>query len=309
MLKDRLYEQLDKTTTDMLHLNRYLGLQAPRKIPGISDFTAHNPSRPAPYPFLSDAVLVAIDVEGNMVSGKRVKSHHSVTEVGVSVLDTRDLVSLPPGTKACNWLEKIRSRHFYITKWSRKKRPRKFMFGISELIDIETTPDFLTSVFRIPLEPPSAGFSASVWDGVAQLLGFRRPLLEPERPARNIVLIGHGTYNDLYNLNVLLNCDVYAAAPVVGHIDTSVMAVDEGLPASLEELATEFELSPENLHNAGNDAAYTMRVLLIMAVLRAEFGMRALPYFPPWRYGLRDAKRRRRLVDGNLDDSVAQPAQ
>lgn len=83
--------------------------------------------------------------------------------------------------------------------------------------------------------------------------------------ARNNVLIGHGFENDLSILR-FLKFDLHSS--IVGIIDLQKIAaeimpsVSVRLGHILEELLCPFE----GLHNAGNDAYFTLRALLLLAI-------------------------------------------
>jgi hypothetical protein len=96
---------------------------------------------------------------------------------------------------------------------------------------------------------------------------------------RNIVLIGHSIKQDLKVL-LRLGVDFYKVAPVVAILDTHGMSRDLLGPESrslegaspltvftlwnvLQELQCPFK--PHELHNAGNDATYTLHAMLLLA--------------------------------------------
>ncbi|KAK2739481.1 hypothetical protein FQN55_009446 [Onygenales sp. PD_40] len=108
-------------------------------------------NRPAPSPFASQPIFISVDVEANE------KSHHQITEIGVSTLDTLDLVGIPPGEGGCNWVAKIRSRHFRIKEYSHVVNkdylegcPDNFRFGESEWVSITKAAEVVDSCFHPP---------------------------------------------------------------------------------------------------------------------------------------------------------------
>jgi hypothetical protein len=109
-----------------------------------------------PYPFDQGAVFVCIDVEANE------HVHEQITEIGISTLDTLDLVGVPPGEGGKNWMKKIRSRHFRTVEHSHVVNKTyihgcadKFEFGTSEWISVRNAAKAIDSCFKYPY---SAGF-------------------------------------------------------------------------------------------------------------------------------------------------------
>jgi hypothetical protein len=105
----------------------------------------------APYAFDKDTVIISIDVESYE------RGHHLITEVGVSTLDTMDLVDLAPGKGGENWMKEIRSRHFRIKgrEYLRNTEfcignPDAFDFGTSEFVSIGDAPNAVDACFEYP---------------------------------------------------------------------------------------------------------------------------------------------------------------
>src|SRR5262249_34998073 len=85
------------------------------------------------------------------------RAHNLITEIGVSTLDTLDLVSIPPGPGGKNWISQIRSRHFRIqgrehlvNKDFCTGNPEAFQFGNSEFIKLSEAPARVDSCFEWP---------------------------------------------------------------------------------------------------------------------------------------------------------------
>lgn len=107
--------------------------------------------RPAPFPFAGEPIFICVDVESNE------RYHDQITEIGVSTLDTLDLVGVPPGEGGCEWMAKIRSRHFRISERSYIVNrnyvsgcPDKFEFGKSEWVSIQQAANAVDSCFHPP---------------------------------------------------------------------------------------------------------------------------------------------------------------
>ncbi|EXJ55036.1 uncharacterized protein A1O5_12775 [Cladophialophora psammophila CBS 110553] len=106
---------------------------------------------PAPFPFEADTVIIAIDVEAYE------RDHDIITEIGISTLDTLDLVNIPPGPNGKNWMDRIRSRHFRISGREHLVNkdfcignPNAFQFGRSEWVDLKEAVAEVDSCFEWP---------------------------------------------------------------------------------------------------------------------------------------------------------------
>ena len=77
---------------------------------------------PPPSTPLHEPVFVAVDFEKECKRWRQVHDlptgpgTNRVSEMGVSRLDTREISSIPPGTRASNWFRKIYSLHYRITE-------------------------------------------------------------------------------------------------------------------------------------------------------------------------------------------------
>lgn len=137
-----------------------------------------------------------------------------------------------------------------------------FRFGESEFIHLDDAPTVLATCFRFP-------FSAS------ESQKQRLPKDATAEDKRTIVLVGHDFNNDIrymrnlgYDVTNLSNLSKHA--PI---LDTQgmyrVMKGDKD-PAKLAKLLDELDIIPWGLHNAGNDARYTMEALIGIVVDKAS---------------------------------------
>lgn len=222
-----------------------------------------DPSQLPLYPFASNVVLIAVDVESYERDSKK------ITEIGVSTLDTLDLVGIAPELYGSGWRDKIRSRHFRIKEHAHLMNgdfvagnAGDFRFGESEFIDLDEAPMVLATCFRFP-------FSATKDDQQ------RIPEGTSAEDKRTIVLVGHDFGNDIqymrnlgYDVTNLSNLSKHA--PI---LDTQgmyrVMKGDKD-PAKLAKLLEEIDVIPWGLHNAGNDARYTMEASIGIVVDKAS---------------------------------------
>ncbi|KAH9810759.1 hypothetical protein Tdes44962_MAKER05990 [Teratosphaeria destructans] len=83
---------------------------------------------------------------------------------------------------------------------------------------------------------------------------------------RDVIFVGHGAQNDeqfLRRLGFSLRTD----ADISGTMDTQKLAgAGKKNGVALWRLALSLSLNPVNLHNAGNDAAYTLQALVAIAL-------------------------------------------
>lgn len=218
-----------------------------------------NPTLPSPYPFDRFQVFIALDVE----CYEHDKS--KVTEIGIATLDTQDLQSVAPGPCGANWQPKIRARHFLIREHLHLQNndfvagcPDRFEYGSSELINIADAPARIAECFRPPYGCPSSELST---------------LGGSSGEKRSVVLVGHDVSQDIrylsrvgYNVN-----NMHPGSFSI--LDTSALhraLVREWQPHSLAGILLDFDLQAWHLHNAGNDAVYTLWVMFAVCVKSAS---------------------------------------
>ncbi|KAI4715614.1 hypothetical protein E4T48_08206 [Aureobasidium sp. EXF-10727] len=193
----------------------------------------------------AEPVFVCVDLEAFEFAQEK------ITEVGVSVLDSRHVIGTDPGPDGMEWLSKINTRHIIIQEHKRlvNKRflhgcPDKFNFGQSEFVSLKHVHKTLTQMFD---NPSPASIRAS------------------DQGSRNLILVGHGLSNDTAYLNKL-GFAPHAKGNIIQDVDTQKFVGTKKQTVGLSKLLTGLGVEPENLHNAGNDAAYTMQALLLMTV-------------------------------------------
>jgi DNA polymerase III epsilon subunit-like protein len=257
----RLVESLRRTQA-------YLGLRSDKADNTIDDMSweekrdapetpqALNFDKPAPFPFWKEPIFVAADVESNE------NNHSEITEVGISTLDTLDLVGIPPGADGSHWISKIRSRHLRVKEYGHIIN-RDFVAGCPAYFDFGTSEwvreNELAAVVETTLQPRPSSSSA-----VAE--------------TRHLVLVGHSIASDIQYLRQAGLRVEHSPAGTIGFRDTvdTVDTVDtaeffrimrgEMTPRRLAGLLQEFNMTAWHLHNAGNDARYTMEVLIRMVL-------------------------------------------
>ncbi|KAL4785654.1 hypothetical protein BJX76DRAFT_323866 [Aspergillus varians] len=209
--------------------------------------------KPVPYPFWREPIFISVDVEVNE------RCHTQVTEVGISTLDTRDLTGIAPGPQGEEWQSHIRSRHLRVQEYKHHVNhlyvrgcPENFEFGTSEWVS-------------------SDGVSGMVQDSFAQPSFFDGP----DKTLRPLVLVGHSLDADIQYLqlaNVHFIEDSNGAPKFADRIDTATsfqVIRGEVDPRSLGGVIGELGMTGWNLHNAGNDARYTMQALVAMLVVHS----------------------------------------
>ncbi|KAF2139406.1 uncharacterized protein K452DRAFT_203040, partial [Aplosporella prunicola CBS 121167] len=186
-----------------------------------------------------DPIFLAVDAEAWE------RNTSKVTEIGIAALDTRFL-SRP--TDRMEWIRSIDAHHFtirgrakYINKRFAPGCPEKFMFGTSETRPIKEMPGIFKKLFTAPDETKKT-----------------------KGALRNFILVGHDLKEDIRYMK-RLDYDVTSEKSVVLNMDTQTVAKELSLPLGLEKLVTALDIVPKYLHNAGNDAVYTMQAMVCMA--------------------------------------------
>lgn len=281
--QDRLLKQ--KSMADQFkRAQRYLGLR-PSPVAGsptpIGQPPAINPVRnnlwiirtiltmssktlSAPFDFDQSVVFVCVDIESYE------RAHHKITEIGVATLDTRELMSIPPGPDGENWRRLIRARHFRIKENAHlvnskfvQGHPEGFDFGESTLVPLVEAPAHVAACFKPP-------FGAHYSNGAESLLDPMKGVNLNEK--RNIIFLGHDTQGDVRYLQNL-GYDPLKTENLLEALDTAAMYRvwrREHNPASLGRILYDFDIAGYKLHNAGNDAVFTVQAMLGICVREAS---------------------------------------
>jgi DNA polymerase III alpha subunit (gram-positive type) len=89
-----------------------------------------------------------------------------------------------------------------------------------------------------------------------------------EGPKRNIILVGHDVGADI-NFLRLLGYDIHNLSTLQEVVDTATMwryLKRESNPRNLGSILAELGIVGWNLHNAGNDAVYTLQAMISIAI-------------------------------------------
>ncbi len=193
--------------------------------------------------FSRNVVFISVDVESYE------RSHSTITEIGISTLDTNDLIDLAPGKGGTEWMKKMRPRHFRIKEASHLEN-HEFVrgcaerfeqrFGISEWISIKEAPQVVASCFKHP-------FSAPARPDDSINIAADDPLSK-----RNIVLLGHDVQADITYLR-RIGYDLTNLDNLLEAVDTADLfraLNDETQMAKLGHVISTLGITPWNLHNA-----------------------------------------------------------
>ena len=197
-------------------------------------------AKPAPYPFDNSVVFISVDIEAAE------RNHSCITEIGISTLDTNDLLDVAPGPGGGEWMTRIKARHFRIKEYLHVVNKEfvqgcadKFekQFGASEFISINDATKVIASCFRPP-------FSGVLLEG--------NVIAEDPQVKRKIVLVGHNTSTDVEYLRTL-GYDINNLSNLLEILDTADIfraLTREPQARSLGALLVDLGLTGWNLHNA-----------------------------------------------------------
>ena len=93
-------------------------------------------------------------------------------------------------------------------------------------------------------------------------------IVEENAPKRNIIFVGHGVGADITYLKSI-GYDIYNLSNLQEIVDTALMwqALKRELsPRSLGGILVELDITGWNLHNAGNDAVYTLQAMIGISI-------------------------------------------
>lgn len=198
---------------------------------------------------LEDAVFICIDCEAYE------RAQDLITEIGVSVLDPKALKDTDPGADGSAWFDKIKHVHLRPHEYKHLVNrafvigcPDKFNFGETAFIKLADAGKILRRIFDDP---------ERIHQACDLGVEFR-----PREKAK-VVLVGHALGGDTKYLRRV----GFSPKNVVAHVDTQKLArASKKDSPGLKRLLIALDIDAQNLHNAGNDAAYTMQALIGLAV-------------------------------------------
>ncbi|KAK3379375.1 hypothetical protein B0T24DRAFT_675173 [Lasiosphaeria ovina] len=237
---------------EIKRIQRYLGLR--QRVGGkngvVSDVpTALDLHRPTVLEPEGSVLFIAIDIEAYEFN------HNIITEIGLAMLDTKDLANTAPGDGGKGWFPLIRARHLRIKEnsWAMNTThvhgcADNFDFGTSEFVPKHAAIAVLNHI--IQQEASASG------DGPEQ-----------QRP---VVLVFHEALSDIKFLQSM-NCNIYKTKNAIDIADTREMyqyMCRAKNPTKLESILEALDIPYRYLHNAGNDAVYTLRAMVGLAIKR-----------------------------------------
>ncbi|KAI6917285.1 hypothetical protein KC332_g18507, partial [Hortaea werneckii] len=241
-------------------------LEAVQQMLGLQPNPTSCKGSPTP---IKDPIFVCIDCEAFE------HNHSKITEIGVAVLDTRETAHLHSSSDPLQaWFQKIQYAHYRPVEYARLQNktfiqgcPEQFNFGPSTWVHLADMRRILQNIFADPTQLDRAA-------------DFTLPPTTTTSPGRNIIFVAHGAGNDtayLRHLSFDLSSPSSSSsspssssssdAKIAQTLDTQTLAGStKKTPLSLHRLCLCLNLQPVNLHNAGNDAGYTLQALLALAV-------------------------------------------
>ncbi|KAK3504969.1 QDE-2-interacting protein [Neurospora crassa] len=227
-------------------VQRYLGLR--RRVlsdPEVSSYTPLDLTQPTGIQPEKSVVFVAIDLEAYELD------QSIITEVGLAILDTAEITNVAPGEGSKNWFDFIKARHIRVKEFSWAQNSRHvqgraeyFDFGESEFIEV-------TKIARV-LKETIEGESSIGGEGA------KRP----------VVLVFHDQSQDLKYIR-MLGYDVASADNILEVVDTREMyqyLSRSNNASKLSNVCGFLDISWKNMHNAGNDAVYTLQAMMGLAI-------------------------------------------
>ncbi|PKY08334.1 hypothetical protein P168DRAFT_314439 [Aspergillus campestris IBT 28561] len=259
--KEKMAQRVQKERDRIVclqRLQRYLGLRGDAIVPKDSSGgdpaenqeppgtkrEAVDENQPTPHPFWKEPIFISVDIECNE------RCHSQVTEVGISVLDTRDLVGVPPGENCSYWRRLIQSRHLRVREHGHIVNrdfvpgcPKDFQFGTSEWVDLDQLGDTVRACFQAP-------------SGA-------------DDEERTLILVAHSTgmeetYLRKLGVPVLREGGKPFFAEIVDTAEFFKVIQGETATRSLGAVLLEVGIEGWYLHNGGNDARYSMEAMLGM---------------------------------------------
>ena len=212
-------------------------------------------SVPAAYHFDRNPVFICVDIEVYE------KDHRSLTEIGVTTLDTLDLIHIAPGEGGRNWMNLLRPRHFRVVEHAHMNNSEfvsgcadRFEFGQSEWVSIREVPQVLACCFKAPFSEPGKYNPHPTKMNQVTRKSSEAESRVGDKPdnKRNIVLVGHDIGSDIGYMR-MAGYDVGNLPNVVEAIDTASLFrafKHEQNPRNLGSVLLDLGLTGWNLHNA-----------------------------------------------------------
>ncbi|KAI5465547.1 hypothetical protein BGZ63DRAFT_437148 [Mariannaea sp. PMI_226] len=188
---------------------------------------------------LQDMIFVCVDVEAIE------RPPNPVSEIGFAILDTKDVLHTRPGLCGENWRTVIKCHHLRVWEYSGLRNSR-FVQGCPDAFDFGTSEFPRKSHVR------------------EEIMKILTPYIDTDRP---IILVGHDIQCDITWVSTF-GIDLLSLRNFSGLLDTKDMFQgwrNEKNPRGLGRVLEDLDIPSKNLHNAGNDAYYTVCAMLGIA--------------------------------------------
>jgi hypothetical protein len=194
---------------------------------------------------LNDAAIVCLDIEWWQ------HDPTLTTELGIAEMSTKGVI---PSSHAENILMGIQVAHarlqdnsHLLNTFQGAGNPEVFSFGTSKFVTAEEAKGVLINTFV-------------------------RARLDGDGSLQPIILVGHDVKNEFEHIERAFGIDIRCYGTIVKVIDTQAMALEAGIEGpkgpsiGLGDLLAYFNINIHNLHTAGNDAAATLMVAVLIVL-------------------------------------------
>lgn len=241
-------DDMAQIKAEVVQLQQLLGLVPPTKNKPVKDVT-----------------FICIDCEAFEHNQKKIteigsslfkffSSRALLTFLGIATLDSRAIKDVDPGENGESWFKLMNHLHLRPIEYKKlvnkkfiKGCPEDFDFGTSTFITLRHASEILNNIFRDP----------------SRIHEACDPDVEIADTDTEIILVGHDLRNDTEYMKRLR----FTPQHVVGSLDTQVLArPSKKQGPGLKALLAALSIDAKHLHNAGNDAAYTLQALVALAV-------------------------------------------
>ncbi|KAK5636688.1 hypothetical protein RRF57_012400 [Xylaria bambusicola] len=248
-LKKRL--QRNKDSGRMLkRVQRYLGLRQATSHVAPNGSKPHQPWniwKPAPFKARESVRFVCVDIEAYE------KDDRTITEVGLAILDTEDLIDTSPGENGEGW-------HSLIQPYHLRTHEHRYLVNSEYLQGCPDAFNFGESQF-VPLK--------EIHEVVGKIIGDKES--GDQRP---VIIVGHEIQADLKFL-LKIGYNPWSEPLIIDEVDTRDLFQRIRRSTDirgLETMCTELGIFGKNYHNGGNDAVYTLQAMIAMAIKRTVEG-------------------------------------
>ncbi|KAH7170293.1 hypothetical protein EDB81DRAFT_774995 [Dactylonectria macrodidyma] len=187
-----------------------------------------------------NVVFICVDVEAIE------RPPNPISEIGLAILDTNDICNIAPGPGGQNWWTSINCHHLRVWEYS-GLRNSQYVHGC----------------------PDSFDFGSSTFPRKKDVRRAIMAILAPYiNASRNLVLVGHDISQDIRYLETL-GIRLVNLKNLTRQVDTQEMCQawqNETQGRGLGKILSQLEIPSKNLHNAGNDAYYTVCAMFGIAV-------------------------------------------